>query len=227
MLFLAIDTSAVASAALISADGRDVSVAAAFATEDTRSHAEVLAPGVSGLFDDPVAQGPELDGIVVGVGPGPFTGLRSGIALARTLGFAWNVPVHGLMSLAAIAWDVCHGAAGTGGDDFLVATDARRKEVYWARFSAAGHLLAGPHVGPAAELPALAIYGRGAGLYREVLEAGGGNVDDAFERAQPLAASLGCAAAARLAAGFGLSDTTPLYLRESDARVPGPRKRAL
>ncbi|MBW4094230.1 MAG: tRNA (adenosine(37)-N6)-threonylcarbamoyltransferase complex dimerization subunit type 1 TsaB, partial [Acidobacteria bacterium] len=94
MNYLAIDTSAVASAALISiAEGHaDAHVVAEFATEDTRSHAEVLVPGIERLFTDPVRQGPELAGILVGVGPGPFTGLRSGIAVARTLAFTWQLP---------------------------------------------------------------------------------------------------------------------------------------
>jgi len=202
-----------------------VTVDAGFATEDTRSHAEVLAPGVDGLFADAVAEGPLLDAIVVGVGPGPFTGLRSGIAMARTLAFAWQVPLHGMMSLDALAWDVV--SAGNPGTDFVIATDARRKEVYWARYSAAGDLLDGPHVGPAGDVPALPSYGMGAGLYRDVLEANGGAVDPAFEAAQPVAVSLGQMAALRMSAGLPLLNTTPLYLRESDAKVPGPRKRAL
>lgn len=236
MLLLAIDTSAVASAALIRVDGQDAAVTAQFATADTRSHAEVLAPGVAGLFGDPVRQGPQLAGIVIGVGPGPFTGLRSGIALGRTLSFAWQVPVHGLMSLDALAWDVLHSEpadSGTAADagprhsDFLVATDARRKEVYWARYSADGVLRSGPHVGAPTDLPALPVYGRGAGLYREQLTGGGCRVENAFADAQPMASALGLSAAAQLMGGKELRDTAPMYLRESDAQVPGPRKRAL
>ena len=252
MRILSIDTSAIASAALISAVDGKAEVLASFATEDTRSHAEVLAPGVDSLFNDPVAEGPLLDAIVVGVGPGPFTGLRSGIAMARTLSFAWNVPLHGMMSLDALAWDVIVGGGYQDKDiaagvlhpnrDFVIATDARRKEVYWARYAWDGTLRDGPHVGPASDLPALPVYGRGAGLYRDTLLAQGCAVDPDFAQAQPTAASLGLYAAVVLhpaglpeaglpgtkpAKGGLLPDSTPLYLRESDAQVPGPRKRAL
>lgn len=205
---------------------RDGEVLSAFATEDTRSHAEVLAPGISRLLQDTGIAGSFLDAVVVGVGPGPFTGLRAGIATARTLSYVWRVPLHGVMSLDAIAWEV----ETAPGSEFLVATDARRSEVYWARYRSPDAdsllrlptLLDGPHVGPARDLPPLPAYGRGAGLYHEELDARLG-----FEDRQPQAESLGRAAAARLAAGDRLLDSTPLYLRESDARVPGPRKRAL
>ena len=110
MRILTIDTSAVASAAVLDFDpldpARTVRVVANFATADTRSHAEVLAPGVKSLFTDPVTEGPELDAIIVGTGPGPFTGLRSGITVARTLAFTWGVPLYGMMSLDALAQQV-------------------------------------------------------------------------------------------------------------------------
>src|SRR6478752_1511027 len=209
MLILAIDTSAVASAALVSDDSLE-SVVGSFATADTRSHAEVLAPGIEQLL--------------TGVGPGPFTGLRSGIVTARSLAFVWQKPLYGLMSLDAIALEVAESTEAA--DEFIVATDARRKEVYWARYAQAPsqlpQLLDGPHVGFAADLPDLPVYGAGAGLYPDVL-----NAVPEFAGRQPEALSLGQFALARLAAGEQLLDSTPLYLRESDAQVPGPRKRAL
>lgn len=215
MLLLAIDTSAIASAALI----RDGGVLTAFATEDTRSHAEVLAVGIERLLADSA----QPEAIAVGVGPGPFTGLRSGIVTARVLADVWQVPLHGVMSLNALAWDAMTAQTPPGAD-FLVATDARRKEVYWAQYAADGELLAGPNVGSATLLPALPVYGFGAGIYAETLA---GTVVPEFQSAQPTAASLGLFAAAGLAQGQALLDSTPLYLRESDAQVPGPRKRAL
>src|SRR6478735_10952605 len=99
--------------------------------------------------------GGDIDALAVGVGPGPFTGLRSGIATARTLAFVWGKPLHGLMSLDAVALEVAESTAAV--PEFLVVTDARRKEVYWARYSlAAGQLPLlpdGPHVSVAADLP--------------------------------------------------------------------------
>ena len=223
MLILAIDTSAVASAALVS-DAAPEGVLANFSTEDTRSHAEVLAPGIHGMLASAGVTGQDIDALVVGVGPGPFTGLRSGIATARTLAFAWGRPLHGLMSLDAVALEVAESTAAAS--DFLVVTDARRKEVYWAHYTLADGQLPllqdGPHVGFAADLPDLPAFGAGAGLYADVLQA-----HPEFAAEQPDALYLGQFALARLAGGDGLLDSTPLYLRESDAQVPGPRKRAL
>lgn len=216
MLILALDTSAAASAALVS----DGVVLGRFASTDTRSHAEVLAPAVEQLLFDAGVAGTGLDGLVVGVGPGPFTGLRAGIATARMLAFVWNVPLHGVMSLDAVALDADHAEG-----EFAVATDARRKEVYWARYRAGSplpELVDGPHVGPAENVPDLPVYGRGAGLYAGRLE-GTAHATDLT----PDAVALALVAERTLADGGALRATTPLYLRESDAKVPGPRKKAL
>ncbi|WP_298251730.1 tRNA (adenosine(37)-N6)-threonylcarbamoyltransferase complex dimerization subunit type 1 TsaB [uncultured Arthrobacter sp.] len=224
MLLLALDTSAAATVALV----RDDVVVGRFASADTRSHAEVLAPAVRGVLADAGVAGTELDAIIAGVGPGPFTGLRAGLVTARTLGFAWDVALHGVMSLDALAFDAVAGNATTPDTEFLVGTDARRGEVYWAAYRAPAQgavlpeLVDGPHVGPAAGLPgSRPVIGRAAGLYPEDLDGVPG-----FTTADPDAASLGRVAHARLLAGRLLLDTSPLYLRESDARVPGPRKRA-
>lgn len=217
MLILSLDTSGAASAALV----RDGMVIGSFATEDTRTHAEVLAPAVANLLVEAGTTGAGIDALVVGVGPGPFTGLRAGLATARTLAYVWEVPLHGVMSLDSIAEDA---AVHAGESEFLVATDARRKEVYWARYRAESGtpvLLDGPHVGAPSSAPDLPAYGKGAGLYPGDLAGVPG-----FSDTHPSAAALGRSAARRLAAGAKLLDTSPLYLRESDARVPGPRKRA-
>ncbi|MDP5228018.1 MULTISPECIES: tRNA (adenosine(37)-N6)-threonylcarbamoyltransferase complex dimerization subunit type 1 TsaB [Arthrobacter] len=226
---LAIDTSAIASAAILRAGAEGTEVLARFATEDTRSHAEVTAPAVARLLEETGLSGKDLDAVVAGVGPGPFTGLRAGLTVARTLGFAWCLPVHGVMSLDAIAADAV--AAGAP-ERFLVATDARRKEVYWALYAndaGTPRLLDGPHVQRPADVvvdellgAGGAVYGAGAGLYPEEL-----SPVEAFARTQPDAVALGTLALERLARGEELLETEPLYLRESDAQVPGPRKKAL
>ena len=217
MLILAIDTSAVASAALVSDDTPE-SLVGSFATEDTRSHAEVLAPGIEDLLAEAGLTGADIDAVVTGVGPGPFTGLRSGIVTARTLAFVWGKPLYGLMSLDAIALEVAESTDAA--PEFIVATDARRKEVYWARYALSSgqlpHLLDGPHVGFAADLPDLPVYGAGAGLYADVVKA----VPE-FSGRQPEALSLGQFALARLAAGrtpAGLHPAVPARVRR-----PGPR----
>lgn len=231
VLILAIDTSAAASAAVLSQPSTDrpSEVLAAFETTETNTHSEVLAPGIDSLLTEAGIAGTELDGIVVGVGPGPFTGLRVGIATARTLGFVWGIPVHGVMSLDAIAWDVMSerergGRAASGDGGFCVAIDARRKELYWARYTAAGELVDGPQVGTAETLPALPMHGAGAGLYAERLEAVGARVEPGFAERRPAAASLGAWAIRVLGRGQELLSTTPLYLRESDAKVPRQMK---
>lgn len=104
---------------------------------DTRAHNELLVPTVERLLADAAVTYADLDAIVVGCGPGPFTGLRVGMATASALGVALGIPVHGVCSHDAIA----QGREGR----WVVATDARRKEVYWAAY-ADGERVAGPDV---------------------------------------------------------------------------------
>ena len=83
--------------------GASFDILARFESEDTRSHAEVMAPFARAALQEAGVRGEELDAILTGTGPGPFTGLRAGIVTARALGFAWSVPVYGMMSLTALA----------------------------------------------------------------------------------------------------------------------------
>ncbi len=223
MLVLAIDSSATASVALARLHETGYDLLAVRETDDTRSHAEVMAPFVREVLDDAGVASSDLDALVTGTGPGPFTGLRAGIVTARTLGFAWNLPVYGLMSLTALAEEVFDSALAAGHTEILVATDARRREVYSARYalSVGGYeLLEGPTVGKAEELADLPAYGRGAGLYPDALQAVEG-----FSNLQPRARFL-LAAAARAGIENLSTDTAALYLRESDAKVPAARKKA-
>lgn len=105
---------------------------------DPRAHTELLAPLIAQSLAAAGVTPADLDRIVVGTGPGPFTGLRVGLVTAVTMGRALGVPVHGVCSLDALA----HAAAvsppadgeGRVASEVLVATDARRREVYWARY---------------------------------------------------------------------------------------------
>lgn len=142
MLILALDSSATASVALARLDsenrGSTATILAARESADTRSHAEVMSPFVAQVLDEAQVDGQNVDAILTGTGPGPFTGLRAGIVTARTLGFAWNKPVYGLMSLTALAERAFvqdfQGKAAQK-TEILVASDARRREIYSAIFT--------------------------------------------------------------------------------------------
>ena len=113
-------------------------------TSTSRTSVAIIENGVvvySGFRDGATAHGPSLpalvqealavsdvDQVVVGMGPGPFTGLRVGIAFAQSFALAREIPVRGVCSLDAIA-------APINEDDFIITVDARRKEVYWARYT--------------------------------------------------------------------------------------------
>ena len=240
MLVLALDSSATASVALARVHGPEAGasheILARFESEDTRSHAEVMAPFARAALNEAGVRGENLDLILTGTGPGPFTGLRAGIVTARALGFAWSVPVRGLMSLTALAERAFQervfaqpGTAGLDATELLIASDARRREVYSARYGMGedGYtLLEGPTVSPASELltksanaSASLAYGYGAGLYCEVLEANGWSLVESELSAHPHAEYL-LAAAARTGLSNLSEDTSALYLRDSDAKVP-------
>src|SRR5689334_24959835 len=107
-------------------------------------HGEMLAPGIADVLAQAGATSRDVTAVAVGVGPGPFTGLRVGLVTARTLALALGIPVHGVCSLDVLAAQ----AVGEGAVDrpFLVATDARRKEVYWAAYDERGVRLGDPEV---------------------------------------------------------------------------------
>ena len=217
--------------------GASFEILARYESEDTRSHAEVMGPYAQAALQDAGVRGEDLDAILTGTGPGPFTGLRAGIVTARALGFAWSVPVYGMMSLTALAERAVSGVvageenverafASAEGAELLVLSDARRREVYSARYcvNAEGYsLVDGPNVCPASEIlpgggPSYA-YGYGAGLYTEALEEHGWTIVDSAREVHPHAEYL-VAAAARLGVENLSEDTSAQYLRDSDAKVP-------
>lgn len=236
MLLLAIDTSGAAVTAAVH-DG--CSVLAEQISPGARHHAELLTPVVEAVLTGAGAGRSELTGIVVGVGPGPFTGLRVGLVSARVLGYALDIEVYGVCSLDALAEQAASehfGVAGSAGSPgFVVATDARRREVYWAGYAVEGRSarrIEGPDVAAPSAVPHAGrpVVGRGAELYPE----------DLGTAIEPLDGSAGWLAAVAvralgesdggldgLVAGQVLLPPDPLYLRRPDAVEPGARKRVL
>ena len=220
--FLAMDTSATASASIT----RNDEVLAHRATASVRNHSEVLAGFITDVLAeaeiDPRAPG-ELDGLFVGVGPGPFTGLRAGIITAQTLAHTWNIPVYGVLSLDGLAHRVAAEAFRIGAEEFVVATDARRKEVYWAHYdNIAGQpqRIHGPFVTAPAEVTQLPVYGAGAGLYPDALYGMTG-----FTDAVPDATDIAAHGSLALRRGRGLEPVAPQYLRGHDAQIPKQLRR--
>jgi tRNA threonylcarbamoyl adenosine modification protein YeaZ len=207
-------------------DGERV-VSEAFAV-DARRHGELLAPMIAKVMADAGASRGDLTAVAVGVGPGPYTGLRVGVVTARVLGAVLGLPVHGVCSLDVIAAAAADAALAERGE-FLVATDARRQEVYWARYDAAGRRVQGPLVGAAGSIAGaaeLAVAGTGGQLYPEAFGAViGPAYPDARTLCQIVTRQL-TEPADRLAVRQPpLLVAEPLYLRRPDAREPGPPKR--
>lgn len=145
MIVLALDTTTPAVTAGIVEVGAAIVTLAERTIVDARAHAERLTPNVIAALADSGKAMADLDAVVVGCGPGPFTGLRVGMATAAAYGQALGIPVRGVCTLDAIA-------RATRGE-VLVVTDARRREVYWARYRD-GVRVAGPAVNAATEVNA-------------------------------------------------------------------------
>ncbi len=214
MLLLALDTATPAVTVALH-DGTDV--LAESRDVDARRHGELLLPAVDRVLGAAGRKLDEVSDIVVGVGPGPYTGLRVGLVTAATFGAALAVPVHGLCTLDGLAY-----ASGLT-EPFVVATDARRKEVYWARYADARTRLTEPAVDRPADIAdqvaGVPAVGAGAVLYDGVFT---GLRREAPEHQS--AAALAALAAERLAAGQDLLPPRPLYLRRPDAQVPANYK---
>ncbi|WP_030016957.1 tRNA (adenosine(37)-N6)-threonylcarbamoyltransferase complex dimerization subunit type 1 TsaB [Streptomyces monomycini] len=214
MLLLALDTATPAVTVAVHDGSR---VLAEERQVDARRHGELLLPAVDRVLAEAGVKLGAVTDIVVGVGPGPYTGLRVGLVTAATFGAALDVPVHGLCTLDGIAY-----AAGLD-EPFLVATDARRKEVYWARYADARTRLTEPAVDRPADIAdeagALPSVGAGALLYAGTFT----GVRDGGPEHQSAGALAGLAAE-KLARGAELLPPQPLYLRRPDAQVPANYK---
>jgi tRNA threonylcarbamoyl adenosine modification protein YeaZ len=190
-------------------------------TVDGRAHGELLAPHVEAVLAEAGVRPRDLGAIVAGLGPGPFTGLRVGLVTAAAMGDALGLPTYGACSLDALG-------LAAGPDRVLVATDARRREVYWAGYEG-GKPLTPPGVGApadvavrAAELGLVAAVGEGAQRY-----AGPLGLPVRPRPAYPPAAALAALAADRVRARAPGERLVPLYLRRPDAVAPGTRKAVL
>jgi tRNA threonylcarbamoyl adenosine modification protein YeaZ len=214
MLILGFDTASPAVSVAVHDGGRVIGEASG---AGAMAHGELLAPAIADALRQAGVSMSDLTDVAVGVGPGPFTGLRVGVVTALTLGATLGVPTHGVCSLDILA------ASVRSDEPFIAATDARRKEVYWALYDQGPrglHCIEGPAVDHPAELAALhrgvPVFGRGADLYADVLNAQPGPLD-------PSAAVL----AAGVAAGaFTELPLEPLYLRRPDVAQPSAPKRA-
>jgi tRNA threonylcarbamoyl adenosine modification protein YeaZ len=193
-MILAIDTSAGTSVALVG-DG----IVAEAATADTRSHAEHIGVFIERVLSDSGATAASVTAVMVGLGPGPFTGLRVGIAAGITFALGRDIPVYGVPS---------HDAVAVGKDSCTVVTDVRRRELAWTTYRG----------GVAIDGPALTT---------EATLADDVDLTEFPEaRADVVSAALlATAGATRLERGDDLSSLTPLYLRAPDATPSNGPKR--
>jgi tRNA threonylcarbamoyladenosine biosynthesis protein TsaB len=216
---LAIDTSTSVSVAVSA--GADWAMGG---SDDPRGHTEHVAPLVRDLLGRAGVSPADVTDVVVGNGPGPFTGLRVGIVTGLVFAHARGVPVHGVCSLDALAQQAVEHV---GEGEFLVATDARRKEVYWARYLVdpdraeqdRAVRLTDPAVARPADVPegdrSLPTAGRGPVLYPDLFPQPVDVLD--------VSAGLLCGIAMhRLEAGEELP-VEPLYLRRPDALTTAER----
>ena len=205
MNVLAIDTSVGVSVAILRSNGELVQSQAV----DHGMQGELTAELISQVVTESGLAIAEITDVVVGVGPGPFTGLRVGLVTAAVFAHARGIPIHGICSLDAIAFDYAKPC--------VVVTDARRKELYWARYE--GKRIGEPQVSKPedllAQFPDSAFVGPGAQLYPDFIS---GKV---MELKAGSLAKLFASGAAQLV------DVSPMYLRKPDAVEPTNRKSVL
>jgi tRNA threonylcarbamoyl adenosine modification protein YeaZ len=202
-VLLAIDTSAGTSVAVVDGD-RVLSEAT---DANTRGHAEHIGTLIQTALAEANAAPRDITGVVSGMGPGPFTGLRVGIAAARAFAAGRGIPVHPVASHDAVAFGRSLPT--------LVVTDARRREVAWTTYNKIGPsgvpvLLSGPHLAHPEDLET-AVDG-----YAKF---------DRIDASTISAASLGLVAELLLTAGRTTGPDQPLYLRAPDVTMPGAPKR--
>lgn len=205
MNVLAIDTSVGVSVAILRSNSELTQSQAV----DHGMQGEFTADLISQVVAESGLEISEITDVVVGVGPGPFTGLRVGLVTARVFAHARNIPIHGICSLDAIAFDYAKPC--------VVVTDARRKELYWARYE--DKRIGEPQVSKPedllAQFPDSEFVGPGAQLYPDFIS---GNV---------MELQAGSLAKLFVSGKAQLVDVTPMYLRKPDAVEPTTRKSVL
>jgi tRNA threonylcarbamoyl adenosine modification protein YeaZ len=202
-----VDTSTVAtSVALVEGESASSPVVlAARSVAAANRHGELLAPLLREVLDE---AGNGYDAVAVGIGPGPFTGLRAGIATAIAAAQVYGVPTYAACSLDLLA------AAGV-----VVVQDARRREVYWAGYDERGVRTEGPSVGPPSLVPLRGrrVVGAGAAAWPDVF--GPDVFDAARDLHLPAAQDLWGLVADKALSGAAADELTPLYLRRPDAKT--------
>lgn len=189
-------------------------------------HGELLAPLVDEVFAAGGRSREDLAAVAVGLGPGPFTGLRVGVVTAAALADALGVPAYGMCSLDVVA--AAHPEDPCERGELLVVTDARRRQVYWARYDATGRRLDGPDIAEPAALverlgdPPPTVVGAGVLTHGVAFDGVAVVVEhDPYPRAAVLAVQT----AERVRRGEPADVLEPLYLRRPDARPPGAPKK--
>lgn len=203
----------------VAADGSTRTLAE-HADDAGNRHGEHLAPAIERVLAAAGAKPGDLRAVACGLGPGPFTGLRVGIVTAASIADGLRLPAYGVCSLDALAF----AHRGTG--PLLAVTDARRKQVYWARYDEGGQRVDGPDVAAPADVAAAMrghverVVGSGAIQWAEAF----GELTVEPADPWPLASIIARLAADRVAAGAPAEQLTPMYLRRPDAQPPGPPK---
>ena len=213
-MLLAIDTSAGTSVAVVD---RDRGAIVEIGEQDTRRHAEVIGELIRLAIDRSGIAITDLSGVAVGMGPGPFTGLRVGIAAAQAFALGAGKPVVRVVSHDGIAWG--HYADGNDGP-LLVVTDARRREVYWSAYSGVDAQ------GLPVRVHAAGLSGPGLSRPDDLDSAVEGYADyQRLDATEVSAASIGLLAEGLYLHGRPFAAAEPLYLRSPDVTVSTGQKR--
>jgi len=194
---------------------------------EARSHTASLPALVDRVLADAGVTIGDVEGLAVSIGPGSFTGLRIGLALAKGIAFAGGLPLVGVPTLEALA----HVADAAPGETICAALDARKREVYAALFVAteaaprrvSTDVALAPEALAARLTPPCVLVGDAGEVYGEVL--GAGATLRPFATHHPRGGVIARLGAERIAAGEGANpgQLEPTYVRAPDAELPRPR----